>query len=272
MVSGYYLMRYKTCLLTKVYTAVDVASLNTLVQTPIFVLLHYFYVISAPTLLTTCTISILAPALPFYLLRPLSAPHSSGSKGQSKLRNRIIINDPITTLATSATATIVYATTLQFAFSTFLPVFLVVHFDGLRDLSFAYNVANTLPTLFMWLAPAGVASTQFLFRPAEGAASSSFSATGANSIALTRSHFDPRTATLAQHIYHNVWGWYTSRQKELIGRTVILGTFLLAETVVHVYSTINGVDAVGAVGYAGLWLVGAIVLGIVLEWVGGPSD
>lgn len=237
-------------------------------------LLHYFYLISAPTLVATCTISILAPALPFYLFRPLSAPHLSGSKSQNKLRNRIIINDPITTLATSATATIVYATTLQFAFSTFLPVFLIVHFDGLRDLSFAHDIATTLPTLFMWLAPAGIASTQFLFRPAEGAASSStsFSATGPNSIVLTRSHFDPSTATFAQHIYHNVWGWYTSRQKELIGRTIILGIFLLAETVVHIYSTINGVDLIGATGYAALWLAGAIMLGTVLEWVGGPSD
>ncbi|KAK5072063.1 hypothetical protein LTR64_004159 [Lithohypha guttulata] len=255
--------------------AVDVASLNTLIQTPIFILLHYFYLISAPTLLTTCTVSILAPALPFYLLRPLSAPHAGKhTKARAGLRNRIIINDPVTTLATSATATIVYASTLQFAFSTFLPVFLVQHFDGLRDLTFAHDIARTLPSLCMWLAPAGIASTQFLFRPAEGATGpeTSTSATGPNSIALTHNHFDPETATFAQHVYHNVWGWYTSRQKELIGRTIVLGVFLLLENVVHVWGTIQGVDAVGAAGYGGLWLIATIVLGAWLDFVGGPSD
>lgn len=254
------------------FTAVDVASLNTLVQTPIFILLHYFYLISAPTLVATCTCSILSQALPFYLLRPLSAPHSNEMRKRAQLRNRIIIFDPVTTLATSATATIVYTAVLTFAFSTFFPVFMIVHFDGLRDFTFAHNVASKFLTLIIWLAPAGIASTQFLFRPAEGAASSSPTATGANSVALTHNHFDPETASFLQHIYYNVWGWYTSRQKELIGRTIILGVFLLTETIVHTWGTFKGVDVIGAAGYASLWLSAAIVLGVVLEWVGGPSD
>ena len=149
---------------------------------------------------------------------------------------------------------------------------MIVHFDGLRDISFAHSIGSTLPTLFIWLAPAGIATTQFLFRPAEGAVFDSPSASGANSVALTHDHFNPETANFLQHVYYNVWGWYTSRQRELIGRTILLGTFLLSETVVHTWGTFTGVDVVGATGYAGIWLSAAILLGITLEWVGGPSD
>jgi len=255
-------------------TAVDVASLNALLETPKFILLHYFYLISSFELVTKGTISILAKALPFYILRPLNAPHvtPSHSKAAVKLRNRTIINDPITTIATSATATLVYAVTLQLAFSFFLPSFLITHFSPLPSLEWAYTVAATFPTLLIWLAPAGVASTQFLFRPSEGAAFSSNAATGPNSIALTHNHFDPSTASFIQHIYHNVWGWYTSRQKELIGRTIVLGAFLLTETIVHLCGEIQGVEFLGAAGYASVWLTGTIILGIVLDWVGRPSD
>ena len=208
------LLSYKANLVS---IAVDVASLSTLLQTPVFILLHYFYNISAATLLTTCTITILAPALPFYLLRSLSVPHSGSVVGTGKsttvFRNRHIITDPVTTLATAATATIIFTVTLGLAFASFLPVFLILHFRGLRDLTFAHDTATALPTLIMWLAPAGIASTQFLFRPAEGASSSSEAATGPNSIALAPTHFDPATATFVEHVYHNAWGWYTSRQK-----------------------------------------------------------
>lgn len=252
------------------------ASLNTLLQTPIFILLHYFYSISTGTLITTCTITILAPALPFYLLRPVSPPHTGPVLGSGKVttrtRNRTIIVDPITTLATAATATIIFTATLELAFVSKLPVFLVLHFRGLRDLTFAHDVVSTLPTLVMWLAPAGIASTQFLFRPAEGAICSSETATGPNSIALHHSHFEPTTATFLEHVYHNAWGWYTSRQKELIGRTITLGALLLAETVMTIWGTIEGVEFVGALGYAGVWAAGVALLGIFLDWVGGPSD
>ena len=224
--------------------------------------------------MTKCTISILAKALPFYLMRPLSAPHANSDtrKANTKLRNKTIINDPITSLAISATSTLVYAVTLQSAFSFFLPGFLITHFSPLPSLEWAYNVATTFPTLLMWLAPAGIASTQLLFRPSEGAASSSNAATGPNSIALTHSHFDPATASFVQHIYHNVWGWYTSRQKELIGRTMILGALLLTETVLLLCGEVQGVELLGAAGYASTWLVGTITLGVVMEWVGRPSD
>ena len=51
-----------------------------------------------------------------------------------------------------------------------------------------------------------------------------------------------------------------------------MGAFLLAETVIHLVSEVKGIDTAGAFGYAGPWVLGTAVLGIVLEWVGGPSD
>ena len=197
------------------------------------------------------------------------------AKPSAKLRNRTIINDPVTTLATSTTATITYTVTLLLAASfSYVRSFLVIHFEGLPDISFAQPevVARTFVALLIWTIPAGIASTQFLFRPAEGATTSSNAASGVNSIPLTHTHFDPATAGFFQHVHHNIWGWYTSRQRELIGRSTVLAAFLLAETVIHLTSEVRGIDLAGAFGYAGTWVAGTIVLGIVLDWVGGPSD
>lgn len=84
--------------------------------------------------------------------------------------------------------------------------------------------------------------------------------------------FDPRTASFTQHFYHNAWGWYSSRQKELIRRTTILAALMMGESILQVWGTIRGVDLVGAIGYAGVWGIGVAMVGGVLDWVGGPSD
>lgn len=52
----------------------------------------------------------------------------------------------------------------------------------------------------------------------------------------------------------------------------MLGVFMLAETTVFVWGTVRGAELMGALGYAGLWTAGAVVLGVFLDWVGGPSD
>lgn len=267
--------------------AIDVASLNTLFQTPIFVLHYYFYAISPVSLIATSTATILSSALPFYLLRPLSAPHSTPALGNVKqrtytglhLRNRIIISDTTTTLALVLLAAIVFASTLQFCLLRFLPRFFILHFAGLRDLSWAYTVAETWPRLLVWLLPAGLASVQFLFRPSEGAVPQTPTlapeASGANSVPLHRypsGHFDPVTAGFWQHVYHNVWGWYGTRQRELIGRTITLGFLLVAETTVSIFCSMAGVEWIGAAGYAGVWYAGVVLLGTMLYWIGAPSD
>ena len=58
----------------------------------------------------------------------------------------------------------------------------------------------------------------------------------------------------------------------LIFRAAVLGALMSAETVVFTWGGIQGVEVLGAVGYAGVWAAGVAVLTIALDWVGGPSD
>lgn len=121
---------------------------------------------------------------------------------------------------------------------------------------------SVLPILLLILLPAGYACTEYLFTPSAGATDFTAGTYG----------FDAATAGFAAHVYHNVWGWYTPRQKELIGRTTILGVMVVTETVVECQFGLKGVELLGALGYAAVWGVAIGVAGGVLEWVGGPSD
>jgi hypothetical protein len=58
----------------------------------------------------------------------------------------------------------------------------------------------------------------------------------------------------------------------LIRRTALLALLIVVNTVVHQWGTMAGVEILGALGYGGVWAGGAILVGGVLDWVGGPSD
>jgi hypothetical protein len=252
--------------LTDQYLAYDVASLTLLLYTPPALLLALFYQISPVTLLSTTVSSTIATALPYYFLRPLAPSHTPLSAPKSSLRNRPILTDPYTTIATSLLATAIFAVLLEAAFATYLPTWLILHFVGLRTLEPAHLGPAGLPTLLLALLPAGYAVMEFLFAPSTAAAS--------NTITVS-SHapaFDPATATLWDHLHYNAWGWYTARQKELIRRTLFLTGLIFVETVLSSWAVIKGVELQGALRYACVWAVGSLLTGAVLDWVGGPSD
>jgi hypothetical protein len=109
------------------------------------------------------------------------------------------------------------------------------------------------------LLPAGYAAHEFLF---------------VSSTAVQQSPvyvFNSETAGFWEHISHNAWGWYSSRQKELIGRTLLLAALVAGETIIQTWGTIKGVELVGAAGYSIMWALGVCVVGAVFDWVGGPS-
>ncbi|OAP57481.1 hypothetical protein AYL99_08219 [Fonsecaea erecta] len=251
------------------YDAYDVASLSLLLNTPPAILLGLFYEISPITLTSTVLSSMIGNSLPYYFLRPLSPSHQPNSAPKASLRNRPILTDPYTTVATSLLATAIFAVLLEASFATFLPTWLVVYFTGLRTLEPAHLGPAGLPTLLLALIPAGWACMEFLFAPSTAAAGVP---TSTGTVATADPVFDPSTATFWEHAYHNAWGWYSARQKELIGRTGLLTALVLAETVLTLWGTIAGVEVEGALGYAGVWGLGCVVTGAVLDWVGGPSD
>ncbi len=255
--------------LTLLRAAYDVASLTLLLSTPPAILLGLFYQISPITLTSATLCSILANSLPAYFLRPLSPSHTPSSAPKSSLRNRPILTDPYTTIATSLLATAIFAVLLEASFATFLPIWLIENFRGLRTLEAAHLGPAGLPTLLLALLPAGYAVMEYLFAPSTAAASSTIVVAPETTPAPA---FDPSTATFLDHIHFNAWGWYSARQKELIRRTLLLTGLIFTETVVATTFALKGVELQGGLGYAGVWATGALVTGGVLNWVGGPSD
>lgn len=226
-------------------------------------LLSTFYAIHPLTLIITTVNTMVSSALPALIFRPLSPSHDPHSQLTRRwpIRNRPILTDPYTTIATSLLATAIFAVLLELAFATFLPAFMITHFAGIRTLTSAHLGASGLPSLLAALLPTGWACMEFLFAPATAAT--------AKTAPL---NFVPQTSGFWEHVYWNVWGWYSARQKELIFRAVILGVLMAIETVVFAASSLKGVELVGALGYAGVWAGGVAVLAGVLDWVGGPSD
>ncbi|KIW50032.1 hypothetical protein PV05_11656 [Exophiala xenobiotica] len=244
------------------FDAYDVASMTLLLSTPQSILLGLFYDIHPTTLASTTLSSILANSLPYLLLRPLSPSHNPNAAPKAILRNRPILTDPYTTVATSLLATAIFAVLLEASFATFLPSWLITHFTGLRTLEKAHLGAGGLPILLLALIPAGVAAMEYLFAPSTAVASTAPSAPT----------FDPSTASFAEHVYHNGWGWYSPRQKALISRAGLLAYLIVVETVVLLWGTLEGVEFTGAIGYAGIWGAGVVLVAAALDWVGGPSD
>jgi hypothetical protein len=229
-------------------------------STPHSLLLSLFYSIRPTTVLFTTIANILSITAPFALLRDTSPTHASHSALKGTVRNRSILNDLWTTIATSLLATAIFAVLLELSFATFLPVHLITHFTGVRDLTVAHLGAAGLPSLLMALVPVGFAAREFLFVPSTGAPPSPGEYT-----------FEPTRSDLRQHVYHNAWGWYSSRQKELIRRTTLLAVMVMGETIIQTWGTIKGVEFSGATWYAVLWAVGVAVVGAVFDWVGSPS-
>lgn len=259
--NGPSISRDRKQLTLRVTSAFDVASLSLLISTPPNLLLGLFYQISVQTLTLYTLANLVAAAIPFVLLRPLSPPHHPQSAPRNLIRNKSILTDPYTTFSTSLLATAIFAVLFELSLAVYLPSFLITHFEHLRTLEFAHTGARGLLTLLIALLPAGVSCTTFLFLPSAGVVKPYLQAQA----------FNPVTSTFMQHVYHNTWGWYSARQRELIKRTTVAGLMMAAETIGVAWGTLPGVELEGAVGYAGVFIAGLVLVGMVFEWVGGPS-
>lgn len=232
------------------FDAYDTVALALLMSTPHNLLLSLFYSIRPTTILFTSIANILSVTAPFMLLRQVSPTHAPHSAPRGTVRNRAILTDPWTTIATSLLATAIFSVLLELSFATFLPVHLITHFTGVRDLTAAHLGAAGLPSLLVALLPTGYAAREFIFVSSTGVPASP-----------EKDTFDPVTSGLREHIYHNAWGWYSPRQKELISRTGLLAVMVLGETIIQTWGTIRGVEFTGAALYAAIWTAGIAVVG-----------
>ncbi|KAF2712958.1 hypothetical protein K504DRAFT_461546 [Pleomassaria siparia CBS 279.74] len=236
------------------YDYLDIGALTLVANAPYAYLLATYYNISLPTVAAFMNIEVISIALPTFLLRPQSKIHDPNAP----LRNRYLINSFQVQTATSLLAVGVYAVVIWSALkSDVLNPFIITHFD-IPTLEFAH--AETPITIAWKVLTAGVAAKSFLLNPSIGAA------TGA----VTPVHpFDPATATLPETVKQNVW-FFTRRTRTLIRQTFILSTFLLANTVQRCL-TLQGADAIGAVGYSSVWILATVICAGWWTWVGNTE-
>ena len=229
-------------------TATDLAALISLSHLPYQFFLISFYKIRPTTAATCLTVDIIATCLPFYLLRDRSAFHNLHTP-KGAVANRTVIDDWGVQISTSMLAAGVYGVVVFASFGTWLPSYLVTHFEGIRDISTLYD--STFPFLIAFFVPAGFAAKTFLFTPTmaakRGPAEEEATAT-----------FDPENSTLGETFVYNFWG-YSKRVKTLITRTAALVTVSSVHTWLHTYGAVEGAEGFGAVGWASVWALAALL-------------
>lgn len=207
-------------------------------------------------MISCLTIDALTAYIPFSLLRDVSATHQPGAP-KGAVSNRSIINDLSIRIYTSLLAAGIYGVIVFGSFGSWLPVYLIIHFDGIRDISAAHSAA--LPFLICSFLPLGLAAREFLFTTATGARPDAHDRKVAS--------FNPETATLGETIMYNIWG-HSKRTRTLIQRTATLVSVTAFHTWLQTYVAIEGTEGYGAAGWSGIWAVAATATGVAYWWVG----
>ena len=201
------------------------------------------------------TIDVVTTYLPFQLLREVSPTHATEAP-KGLVSNRSVINDFSVRLYTTLLAAGIYGVIVFGSFGTWLPVYLVTHFDGIRDISAAHSAA--LPFLIMSFLPIGYAAREFLFTAATGARPDAYD--------KELARFNPATATLNETIMYNLLG-YSKRTRTLVKRTATVAITGGLHTWLETYITIEGVEGLGAAGWSIVWAIAAALTGAAYWWV-----
>lgn len=244
------------------FTDKDLAGLSILSNLPLYFLLSTFYAIPITSSAVALAIDVSVIAIPFMLLRPLIHAHEPGGSP-----NQQVAQDPYISALMALFGATIYAVVIYFSLYTWLPVYLVVNFDGVRSVQGAHDA--TVPNLLLYFIPMGWATAQFLFTPMIGARGNP----GLTDprIHPEKVHFDPETATLGETIAFNLgWGQdgFSKRAEVLMKRTAVLVSCSAVNTFARVLMTVEGAEAVGALGWAGVWAAAATLTSVAYSWVG----
>ncbi|KJZ71784.1 hypothetical protein HIM_08804 [Hirsutella minnesotensis 3608] len=233
--------------------ALDVAMLDLLSHGPTLFLMTAFYSLSPNTAVSALLVDVLAAAVPFAILRPLSNIH----RPSAKVPNRELI-DLSLQMCTTAMSTGIYTVILVLSLRFLLPRILILHFSGLPTLEPAYTASYSavLPATAIF----GAAASAFIFAP--------FATTGKSAEDEAASQFDPVTASLKETVRWNVWG-YTTKTKVIVRRTAAVMLLTGVNTYLACTKTMYGVESCGAIWYAAVWVVAALFTGVGLGLVGG---
>jgi hypothetical protein len=163
---------------------------------------------------------------------------------------------------TSLHSSLIYSVVLFLASRTFLPTTLVLHFNGIPTIQPAadavlFGLGN--PTIQVLSLLFGLAARTFIFTP--------LVATPLTEQDQENAEFDPASATLGQTVAWNLWG-FTTRTKVSIIRTAVAMLFTAVGAYLDTALAIKGVESYGAVVYASVWVISALVTGLSLRYVG----
>lgn len=238
----------------------DLAYLTLLNNVPHYFLLNTFYGIDFFATIIPLLIDIVTIALPFWLFRTLNHGHDTSGP---RTDNQRVAQDKGTQYLTALFGSSIYSLVVYGSFVTWLPVYIVLHFDGVRSLEKAHTTA--IWTLVGLFAPLGYAATQFVFVPAIG----SHGNPGITDSAVAP--FDTVQSGFVATILHNFRldsTVFTRRAEILAKRTAILAACSFLNTFVRTYFTIEGTELVGSLGWAGVWAAAAGLTGVAYAWVG----
>ncbi len=233
----------------------DLAALTFLSHMPHLYLLTTFYGIRPTTVFSCLAIDVLTTSLPFHLLREVSSTHIVDAP-KRLVSNRSVINDLSVRVYTTFLAAGIYGVVVLASYVNWLPVYLVTHFDGIRDISAAHSAA--LPYLIIAFLPTGFAARAFLFTAATGARPDTYD--------KELARFNPATATLGETIMHNLFG-YSKRTRTLIKRTATVAITGGLHTWLQTYVALEGVEGLGAAGWSAVWAAAAALTGAAFWWV-----
>jgi hypothetical protein len=245
------------------YDWLDLTSLTLLSNLPYYYLLNAFYTAHDYAVLPALATDLLSIAIPFALFTRTSA--SATDARLTKAASRAIVHDWQVLALVTVFGAAIYAVTLYTSAFTWLPVYMITHFDHLRTLH--QDRGENLMLQVLLAAPAGLATTRFLFVPAVAASNKLLRSLDA---IAAPAKFDTENANLVQTIAYNL-GFgpegFSARTQVLTKRTAVLVLSSFVNTFIRVFGTIEGTELLGALGWSGLWAAAGVLTGIAYGWV-----
>lgn len=241
----------------------DLACLTLLNQVPHYYLLNNFYGVNILAAFIPLAVDITSVCLPFWALR---RPNQAHRDAVAKTANQQVAQDKGVQWVTALLGAAVYAIVVYGSFQTWLPIHMVLHFDGVRSLERIHSTG--WPVLFALFGPVGYAATHFIFVPAIGS-TKNLGITDPK-IAPGAAVFHPDTASFAQTIAHNVGlpGGLTPRAEIIAKRTALLVAYTFFVAFARPYAALEGTELLGCLGWATVWATAAGLTGVAYAWVG----
>lgn len=237
----------------------DVASFLFLTHLPTYTLLSFFYNVRPTSVLASYSITILSTVIPFAVLRRPASVHDLSHAPSGTVANRAILQDRPTTIYTTLAATSIFSVIMYASYASWLPAKLVVHFEGIPDISAAHAGPAGLPTLFLTLIPAGIAARDFLFVSSTGH-TEEISKEVDQSVSREGEY-------LVTAVYRKTLGQLSTKSKILLLRTILLATGVLVNTTVQVAGTVRSVSIEGASIWGLVWAGATVAVGATFGWI-----